>query len=203
MSVPGAQRGAYAKTAQRRREILMAGFAVFASSGYRSGSIREISDRVGMSQAGLLHHFPSKSDLLAGVLELRDEDARSRVPLDVDAGIETIRGLAELTDYNATIRGLVELHCVLSAEATSAEHPAHAYFVNRYQWSVGMVTTSLEVMQRTGQLVDGVDPAGSARALIALMDGLQVQWLLDSDSVDMGVEVRRYLQSLMTVPLEP
>jgi hypothetical protein len=37
--------------------------------------------------------------------------------------------------------------------------------------------------------------------MVALMDGLQVQWLYDRNSVDMAAEVRRYVQSLLTVEL--
>jgi hypothetical protein len=33
------------------------------------------------------------------------------------------------------------------------------------------------------------------------MDGLQLQWLLDRDAVDMAADVRRYVQSLLTVDL--
>ena len=57
MTVSGKPRGSYAKTAARRREILEAGIEVFSANGFRSGSIRDIAERVGMSQAGLLHHF--------------------------------------------------------------------------------------------------------------------------------------------------
>jgi ubiquinone biosynthesis protein COQ9 len=66
----GKRRGPYAKTEEKRRVILDAALEVFAKSGYRSGSIRDIADRVGMSEAGLLHHFPNKSALLAAVLPL-------------------------------------------------------------------------------------------------------------------------------------
>ncbi|MCU1528847.1 MAG: TetR/AcrR family transcriptional regulator [Frondihabitans sp.] len=201
MTSTGGPRGSYAKTARRREEILLAGFEVFSASGYRSGSIRDIAERVGMSQAGLLHHFPSKSDLLAGVLALRDDEARTRINLDPAAGIETIRGLVNLVDYNETIPGLVELHCILSAEATSSDHPAHEYFVNRYSYTVGTAYAALKVAAERGELAEGVDPLGVAKSLIALMDGLQVQWLLDRESVDMGLEVRRYLKPLLTVEL--
>ena len=37
--------------------------------------------------------------------------------------------------------------------------------------------------------------------LIAMMDGLQLQWLLDRDSVDMAEETRRSLRPLLTVEL--
>jgi len=201
MTVSGKPRGSYAKTAARRREILEAGIEVFSANGFRSGSIRDIAERVGMSQAGLLHHFSNKNELLAGVLELRDTKSRDISNLDSADGVEHLRGLVKVVEYNAGVPGLVELHCMLSSEATSPDHPAHGYFVNRYRSVVGITTESFESARAAGQLVAGVDPGSAARSLVALMDGLQVQWLLDRNSVDMAEETRRYLRSLLTVPL--
>lgn len=197
----GKPRGSYAKTAARRQDILEAGIDVFAEHGFRSGSIREIAARVGMSQAGLLHHFANKNELLAAVLAFRDERDRVNAGVELDAGIETIRGLVRLVEYNARVPGLVELHCVLSAEATSVEHPAHEHFVQRYEWMFSGISNAFRAMRDAGQLADGVDPDGSARAVIALMDGLQLQWLLRRDALDMAAETRRYLRPLLTVEL--
>lgn len=201
MTVSGKPRGSYAKTAARRREILEAGIDVFSANGFRSGSIREIAERVGISQAGLLHHFPNKNELLAGVLELRDDMSRDISDLDSADGVGHLRGLVKVVEYNAGVPGLVELHCMLSAEATSPDHPAHSYFVTRYRSVVALTTESFESARAAGQLAPGVDPASAARSLVALMDGLQVQWLLDRASVDMAEETRRYLRLLLTVPL--
>jgi predicted lipid carrier protein YhbT len=44
-----------------------------------------------------------------------------------------------------------------------------------------------------------VSPAFATRATIAMMDGLQVQWLLDRSSVDMPTDLRTFLASLTTV----
>jgi AcrR family transcriptional regulator len=201
MTLTGKPRGAYAKTAGRRREILEAGIDVFSSNGFRSGSIREIAERVGMSQAGLLHHFSNKNELLAGVLELRDDQSRTLTNMESPDGLEHLRGLVSVVEYNASVPGLVELHCILSAEATSPDHPAHEYFINRYKWVVAFTKDSFEAAKLKGQLADGVDPASAARSLVALMDGLQVQWLLDRESIDMAEETRRYVHTLLTVPL--
>src|ERR1700710_530277 len=104
MATTGKVRGSYAKPPARGREILEAGIDVFSAAGFRSGSIREIAERVGMSQAGLLHHFSNKSELLAAVLQLRDDRSAEVVPIDDEhAGIETIRGCVSLIDYNATV----------------------------------------------------------------------------------------------------
>lgn len=202
MATTGKVRGSYAKTPARRREILEAGIDVFSSSGFRSGSIREIAERVGMSQAGLLHHFSNKSELLAAVLQLRDDRSAELVPIDdAHAGVETVRGFVELMEYNATVPGLVELHCTLSAEATAAEHPAHQYFIDRYVFVVRQMTLAFERMRDAGQLVEGTDPGSAARTMVALSDGLQVQWLLDRTSVDMAEEMRRYVRGIVTVDL--
>lgn len=194
-------RGSYAKTAARRREILEAGMDVFAEQGFRSGSLREVAERVGMSQAGLLHHFSNKNELLAAILDFRDERDREKSAIEIGSGIDGIRGLLRLVEHNMQVPGLVELHCVLSAEATSPDHPAHAHFVRRYSWLIEGMTVSFEIMAREGQLADGVDPGSAARMLIAMMDGLQLQWLLDRDSVDMAEETRRSLRPLLTVEI--
>jgi AcrR family transcriptional regulator len=201
MAAPGRTRGNYAKTAGRRREILEAGIDVFSTNGFRSGSIREIAERVGMSQAGLLHHFPSKTDLLAEVLRLRDEKALEILRSDTPPGIDTLRDMVELVAHNATVPGLVELHCVLSAEATSPDHPAHDYFRERYDRTIRSMEEAFAQLERDGQLAPGLTPSAAARGLVAMSDGLQVQWLLDPASVDMADEMRRYLQLLVTVKL--
>ena len=199
----GRPRGEYAKSAQRRREILDASLEVFATSGFRSGSLRDIAEKVGMSQAGLLHHFPSKTHLLMAVLEERDEQARQRSGDALSGGIEAIRAFIDNARYNATVPGLVELYAVLSAESTAHDHPAHAYFQQRYRWVLNFAREALEKTRAEGDLRADVDPGSAARSLVALQDGLQVQWLLDPESVDIAEELTAYAQRLFTVDIYP
>jgi AcrR family transcriptional regulator len=197
----GRPRGSYAKTEARRHEILEAAFEVFSTSGYRSGSLKDVADKVGLSQAGLLHHFPSKEALLEALLTLRDEDSAARTGSVTAKGAELLRGMVELVRYNTTIPGLVALYCVLSAEATDPEHPARQYFQERYEWVRRILTEAFAEMKTQGTLRPGVAPAAAARQLTALMDGLQVQWLLDNDSVDMPAEVASFLEAVTTEKL--
>lgn len=192
-SPAGRRRGPYAGTSERRRAILESAFEVFSRVGYRSGSMRDVAQRIGISHTTLLHHFSSKSDLLAGVLELRDE---STPPAPGQPGIGLLRQLVEVVRRNQETPGLTELYCILSAEATDAEHPAHAYFRGRYVRILNQLREGLEDMAARGELREGVDPALEAQRITALMDGLQVQWLLDRDSMDMAEQVRDYLQRL-------
>ncbi len=193
------KRGEYAKTRARRQEILEAALQVFAASGYRNGSLREVAERVGMSEAGLLHHFPSKVALLEGVLRTRDDQSFDIVSPELLHGAALLEGLAALAEYNSTVPGIVELFCILSAEATASDHPAHEYFQERYRVTVELVERAVQEMADAGQLRGGTTPQSAARTMVALMDGLQVQWLLDRDSVDMPSEIRNYVATL-TVP---
>jgi AcrR family transcriptional regulator len=194
-------RGEYAKSAARRYEILSAAVEVFSTAGFHKGSLRDVAERAGLSQAGVLHHFPSKHHLVEAVLTWRDDESRQRFTDEV-SGLDSLRALVELVAYNQTrTPELVELFATLSAEATSPDHPVHDYFVRRYVWVVRYVQRSLERAVEDGAVRSDIDCASEARRLVAVMDGLQVQWLYDRESVDMAVEVRRHVQSLLTVDL--
>jgi Transcriptional regulator len=190
---PRRLRGEYAKSEATRSAILDAAFEVFAQGGYRSGSLREIAVRVGMSEAGLLHHFRNKSALLEAVLEHKDDRARAIVPIDSGEGATVVRGLIALARYNASIPGVVELFCTLSAEAISPDHPVHDYFQRRYEYVRTSITRAFQDLARQGRLKIGMTPERAAVTMIAMMDGLQLQWLYDRDALDMADELRRLM----------
>lgn len=193
----GKPRGSYAKTGMKRIAILDAALAVFANGGYRAGSLREVAAHVGMSEAGLLHHFPNKSALLAAVLSHRDDHSGKLVPMDGNDPLETLRGLVALARYNASVPGVVALYCTLSAEATSPDHPAHDYFVKRYGDTRGRLERTFGLLVSAGEVGADFSATSAASMTIALMDGLQVQWLLAPESVDMADELQVFLSGLL------
>lgn len=191
----------YAKGRARREEILDQAVAVFGEVGYRGASLREIAARCGISHPGLLHHFPNKETLLLAVLQRRDELGTAVTRSAGATGVAELRGVVALVADNTAAPQIVELFATLSAEATAAEHPAHAYFVDRYRRVVDELTGAFARALAEGALRDGVAPDVAARELVALMDGLQVQWLFDRESVDMPGIVRDHLQRRLSVPL--
>ena len=65
--------------AQRDR-ILEAALATFATLGTNASSIQAVADRAGMSKQALLHYFPTKANLHAGVYELLALRFRQQLP---------------------------------------------------------------------------------------------------------------------------
>ena len=188
-------RGAYAKTPKRREEILDAAFDVFARSGYLNSSMSEIAKRAGMTMPGVTHHFPTKSGLLEAVLRERDEDAGSH--LLGRRGVGLLNGLLEIAERDEHDRGLTQLFAILSAEATIDDHPAHAYFHDRYLLILRTVRQAFEEAAEDGDLRPGVIPAEAAQMYAALSDGLQLQRLYGVDQVRQATLTRRFLQSVV------
>jgi AcrR family transcriptional regulator len=192
-------RGVYAKTPKRREEILDAAFGVFARYGYLNSSMSEIAKRAGMTMPGVTHHFPTKSGLLEAVLMERDLDAASH--LQGRRGVDMLRGLLEIAERDENDRGLTQLFAILSAEATSDDHPAHAYFHDRYLLILGTVRTAFEEAAESGDLRTDVVPAEAAQTYAALSDGLQLQRLYGVDHVRQAIVLRRFFESLLNTSL--
>lgn len=189
-----------------RELVLDIALEMFAERGYRATSVRDIAARCGMTHPGLLYHFPSKPALLMAALQRRDDvdfvDGEIRElgfnQLDARA---LLRHLVNSAKNNAGKRGLVELFANLSVEATAPDHPAHDYFVERYAVLRATVTRSFADLERDGALRPGVVPDIAAAQVIAAMDGLQVQWLLDPDVVDMAAALEALVDALVVEPL--
>lgn len=190
------------KGERTRARILESATELFARSGFHAVSLRDIAAHAGLTHAGLLHHFPGKEALLLEVLSLRDQvDAQSLFPgiLRPDAPepepAERLHRLVEVVVRNTRTPGLVALYAKLAAEASDPEHPAHEYFVKRYRVLRREMTELLEALFATaGPEAEG-DPAAVAQQWLALMDGLQTQWLLEPDTVDMAEQVRAFLRT--------
>jgi AcrR family transcriptional regulator len=194
--------GGYLKGRIRREDIISAAATVYGEVGYHGASLREIAKRVGMSHAGLLYYFPTKEALLAAVLERRDAEDAEREQLTSPAGLEILRHYLALASHNVRHPGIVDLYSRLAAEAVAADHPAHDYFKRHYDEARSGVRESFRVLSERGQLRPDIDPELATVTFIALMDGLQVQWLTTPDAVDLVGSLRFYLQSLLTVPLD-
>ncbi|WP_136520685.1 MULTISPECIES: TetR/AcrR family transcriptional regulator [Cellulomonas] len=192
--------GGYAKGRARRHEITAAATELYGEVGYRSASLREVAARAGLSHTALLHHFRTKEALLLAVLEQRDEEDRAAADAAGDP-VAALRSLVRVVEANVRRPAIVELFCVLSAEATAPDHPAHAWFRERYRTVLRFVTDALHGAAADGVLRPGVDPRVEAQRVVALMDGLQVQFLYDREGTDMVGLLRAELQGLLTVPL--
>ncbi|MCU1477504.1 MAG: hypothetical protein JWQ64_2197 [Subtercola sp.] len=182
-------------TAAKRERILEAAMAVFGAYGYHKGALVEVAERAGMTHAGVLHHFGSKEGLLIAVLQYRDGEAVAGIDAREQVeGPAFLRHIVETVRENTERRGVVQAYTVLSGESVTDGHPAQEYFRDR----LANLRHKIEgVLSDVVENADPVELRDAANALIAVMDGLQVQWLLDPDEVDMPRAVSMVLDTLL------
>ncbi|GGS20151.1 TetR family transcriptional regulator [Streptomyces griseoviridis] len=172
---------------------MRAALEVIAERGYRGASLAAVAERVGLTQQGLMHHFPTKEALLVAVLEERDRwDALPAGRLRLDL-------LASLVEYNAMRPGVIQTFSALLGESVTEGHPARGFFTERY----GRVRESMAEVLRAEygeRLPGGLTPERAAPLVVAMLDGLQYQWLLDPGSVDMAEAFRDFLALLGGAP---
>ncbi len=182
------------KGAARRAQILSTAFDVLSQDGYRRTSLREIARALDLEPAHILYYFASREDLLVEVVQTwqqRTLEAASAAHPDGD----------ELEVWMAVVRenvkryGLVYLYTTFSAEAADPEHPAHEYFLDRLALLVESFGATIEERQRAGRIAAHVEPRAAARRLIALSDGLQLQWLADP-RIDMAAVLEAEIEQL-------
>ncbi|GAA3371079.1 TetR/AcrR family transcriptional regulator [Streptomyces sannanensis] len=181
---------ARAKSEERRAEILRAALEVIAERGYRGASLNAVAERVGLTQQGLLHYFPTKETLLVAVLEERDQ-------WDTGSGSRSgqswpLELLGSLVEYNAMRPGIVQTFSALLGESVTEGHPAREFFTRRYVQVREDMADSLRG-EYGDRLPGGLTPEQAAPLLVAVMDGLQYQWLLDPEAVDMPAAFRDFV----------
>ncbi|MEU7139236.1 TetR/AcrR family transcriptional regulator [Nocardia sp. NPDC046473] len=190
----GRRGGREAQGAERREAILEAAREVIAERGYRGASLGAVAERVGLTQPGVLHYFPSKEHLLVAVLEARD---RWDTAAFLAGGSDSWRlaHLEQLVEYNATRPGVMQTFAALAGESVTGGHPARAYFVERYAQARARLAEMLRA-EFGDRLAGGRTPEQVAPLLIAVLDGLQTQWLLDPEAIDMGAAFRDFVALL-------
>lgn len=181
----GTRRGSYATGDAARERILNAATAAFSERGYRGASLAEIGRSVGMTQQGVLYHFPTKVQLLRAVLDERDRRGMEAFPQT-----EELVGAGVLDAWDATVErnvkqyGLVRLAHVLSSEATGGDHPARDHVADHFEIGKERLLASFRAGVESGELRSDLDYEIITRQVIAMSEGLENQWLIDPDGID-------------------
>lgn len=185
-------RGPYAKTAVRRAEILRAARDSFAERGYTGSSLRDIAERAGTTHAVLQHHFATKDDLLTAVLAQRDVEEHQQGQTEVD-GLDSFASyLGDVLLRHQEAPELMRLWVELAVAATRPGHPAHAYFVDRYERVHALLAGPLHDDPVGAALAEDLDPDSAAVIIDAILNGLQILWLLNPE-LDIVTPLHRFV----------
>ncbi|MEO5723590.1 MAG: TetR family transcriptional regulator C-terminal domain-containing protein [Ilumatobacteraceae bacterium] len=170
--------------AERRTEILAATVAVIAERGFGHTRIADVAARLGTS-TGLLHyHFESKDLLLAAAFEHAAQRDLIRLSQAIGADGDPLERLVAVLDlYLPAVEGS-SWPIWIDAWGEALHNPALRSTSQRLDaaWKQGLA----DVIEQAGGhgSLHCADPAGAARRLGALVDGLGVDLTLNGGDDD-------------------
>lgn len=178
----------------RRAELALAVWAVVRRDGVARASVRAVAAEAGCSTGSLRHYLPSRSDLLAGALQVVADRVEARLAArvtDPDPRRAARQVLHELLPLDAERRAENEVWLAFSAQALvdPALRSMHAEVDGALRSACTGVARALAV----------ADPELEGERLHALVDGLCVHAALDGDRLPAArvqAVIERHLASL-------
>ncbi|MET4058508.1 AcrR family transcriptional regulator [Arthrobacter sp. UYP6] len=191
-------------TQRKRSEILEAAIDIFGNKGYANGTLADIAEQVDITHSGVLHHFGSKQNLLLEMLTYRDEtDVADLDERHIPDGPELFLHLVRTALANSRRAGVVQVYTVLSAEAVTDEHPARPFFDKRYTTLRGEVSAAFRVLCEQEGVTEPGTIGSAAASILAVMDGLQLQWLLHPQEIELAETTEFAIRAIVNSVLTP
>ena len=177
------------------QRILDSALAEYAQAGFNGTSLERIAAGAGLSKAGVLHHFASKSAIPFALLAARD-DAGARLTEAESTSLDVLRSLVTVAERDLTQPLETRVFAVLSGEAVGLESPLRSWFRERYALLADQIVEALENARAQGLIRDDVDTEAVTAEALAVMDGLQLQYLLNDDAQAYLTRFRAYIERL-------
>ncbi|KNY05317.1 TetR/AcrR family transcriptional regulator [Microbacterium sp. GCS4] len=191
-------------TRAKREQILSAAVEIFGNKGSTNGTLADVAEQVGITHAGVLHHFGSKQKLLLEVLAFRDQaDVQDLAEKHIPGGPELFLHLVRTAIANVSRPGIVQAYTVLSSESVTDNHPGREYFEERYTTLRREVTEAFRELCAQEGVTEPDTIAMAAASILAVMDGLQLQWLLHRDVFDLGEASEFAIRAIVNSVLHP
>ena len=164
----------------RRRDFIAAAYEIIMEEGLANTTVRAVAKKAGYTTGALVHYFKDKDELIREALDYFGKEVRQRMR----SAQREQNGRAALretlfeslpTDARSASSWRVWLalwyHSESSPEMREEER-------RRYREWIGRLARMIDDAKDLGELPSSVDARAEARALVALVDGLGVQYLM-------------------------
>jgi len=173
------------KLMHRRGEILTAAEKVFAEKGYAAATVDEVAAAAGVSKGTMYNYFETKRDLFLHVFSEVIAGEESDVVELISgpfSGPEKLRKILSLwANRLERYKGIGRLVLEFWATAAREEHGGQlaSWFNQMYTRWRGRIAEVVAQGIDEGEFRKDFDPAVAAALIMAILDGIEVQTILD------------------------
>lgn len=190
---------------QRRRKsteaVLVAALDQFVTKGYQATSTVDIAERAGLTKGSLYFYFKDKQALLLKLLERSENELFSTIFRELrDSGIsahdQLVRYLNWLAKMGMAKEQYLMLPVLISLEFHGIASPVKDYVQSMYERLHGELERIIRQGQKEGEFNDSLSPRSLAVTLVAIADGLLLQWHRWGEQLD-GQQLARTARNLV------
>lgn len=110
--------------------------------------------------------------MLIVVLAQRDDEEREHAAREVEGFDAFIAFLGRVLLHHQEATELMRLWTELAVAASRPDHPAHTYFIERYERVRTLIAEPIDDLAAKGEMLEGLNPDGVTTLLHALLNGL-------------------------------
>ncbi|MEV4170845.1 helix-turn-helix domain-containing protein [Nonomuraea sp. NPDC049709] len=170
-----------------RSRIIETARELFTAQTYRAASMRDIAARVGITKPSLYHHFRSKSELLASLVEPPIDELETAIEA---ASEQASAGIGPAEVRRRVLEGCLDVMLAHRETMVLLLHDASVYGDE----TTGTMSRVVGLMNRAVDLLAGPDPdwrrrVRAAQALAAVTD--PITQLPDVPAADLRAELLR------------
>lgn len=193
----------YAKGRKRRETIINAAYDYFSSYGYQGSSLRDIASSIGVTHAGLRYHFEAKEDLLVAVLERYAQEGDQLFSME-HVGADSagqcpwsaIASLINSIQFSLDNPGFIRLFSAQALLSSEPESGTDDFFVKRMDTVRGSYARLVESLQDQKIMRAELDPTQAATLILASLEGLYMQHLVQPDRRNVMTHVHLLLRAM-------
>jgi TetR/AcrR family transcriptional regulator, acrAB operon repressor len=165
--------------AETRRRLLDAAFDLAAEGGASAMSIQAVADRSGISRGSVAWHFGSKDGLLVAVIDEAFRWGEDCLRQHLDAVTRpTVEALIE-ANFSLMLEDRARIFATILLEALTGDDVIRSTYAAHY---VELRRFYADYLRSVAPHL--ADPAATATALLGSTLGVNIQYLLDPDTVD-------------------
>jgi len=181
--------------------VLSSAERLFVRNGFHGTKVDDIAKDAGLTKGAVYFHFKDKSNVLLALLR-RAED-RVLVPIlsrmrsaDLSATEKIVEYLHGWARIALEQRDTLFLPILMSFEFLGTGDPIERQIKGMYDRIYDSLTAVVEQGRADGEFHDNVSAGAHVAVLVAISDGMLLEWLRRSDRFD-GGEVTRALRQVM------
>lgn len=187
---------------ETEKKILRSALELFVRRGYHGTSIKNITQKVGLTKGALYSHFSSKGELLLRIIDQYRHDflhemMRAVTGYQGDAAEKLHRAISFNSKFALQNQDLCIFLTFLTTEL-NADVDFEPPLRNLYQEHQKFISQLIQRGIKQGLFKKDLDPDLTALTFIAFHDGVLHQWILNRSFID----GEQYVKTFRTVFME-